>query len=882
MANEIKTKITLEGEKAYKQALSEINRQLRESQSAVRAAAAEYQAADGATRTTAEQTDALTQMLERQREKLALMQAQLTHVEEQYGANSREAVLLRTNINATRAEMAKTQTQLRGLADSLEASADASESLSGGMADTAGGLDKIGKSAGGATQDVHGLAGEIGSVIGQKVIEFSIGQKALDALKAGLSAAIGEAVDSQMEHSWMLANAGNAELAAAREGVQANLDKRWAGRMDGMATAAAVTSVDTAYGNMSLTDAERLTELTSRMIGMQEAGWGSVSDMVNRSKTMVNAFGITAEEALDLMARGYQDSADGGSLLNTSLERGSQLFQKLGYDADDTVAALVSATQNEELGRDGNLVKGAENLIDTLTSGSDEAKQALQALGIEATDLPAKFEQGGETAAAAVQLILQNLMAIDDTATRDALGKSLFGDGVWTQTGGDIARALLAGYDQTIRAEGAASDAAAALVDNVSDAIAGSNERIAQSAGEAFAGVVDAAKEAAQSFNAAYDEGGLIEGIESANSQWQQSLWEQWAPLRQSFLENAQQMAQDAKDGVSGAIEAIGGLLGEQSQQISDQFYQGAQEPDESSAQQTAQRWVDVLSGRVQAAAQEDTDDAAGKAMLESTLPAETILTERMAEYAKSHKDAVVAQMTEVYGQDAGDEDFQAWQAFQAAMIDSAYDETVESTGQLGADAADAETGAILDRWESARGAGVEFGHATTDGAQEGLDGMGAAGENAASSTVDGLRSGIDGAYQAGYDTGKAYQRGYNAALEIHSPSRVMRMAADDTLSGLMDEYDAREQEIYARGAAIAEAFAGGYSARGTAQAQTEAAPAVDAQAIASAVRDALEDMGLYMDGERVGRLTARGVSREIAAGSARTASGRGAQVRSW
>ena len=76
MANEIKTKITLEGEKAYKQALAEINRQLRESQSAVRAAAAEYQAADGATRTTAEQTDALNDVLERQREKLALMQAQ--------------------------------------------------------------------------------------------------------------------------------------------------------------------------------------------------------------------------------------------------------------------------------------------------------------------------------------------------------------------------------------------------------------------------------------------------------------------------------------------------------------------------------------------------------------------------------------------------------------------------------------------------------------------------------------------------------------------------------------------------------------------------------------------------------------------------------------
>lgn len=881
MANEIKTKITLEGEKAYKQALAEINRQLRESQSAVRAAAAEYQAADGATRTTAEQTDALTQMLERQREKLALMQAQLTHVEEQYGANSREAVLLRTNINATRAEMAKTQTQLRGLADSLEASADASESLSGGMADTAGGLDKIGESAGEATQDVRGLAGEIGDVIGQKVIEFAIGQKALDALKAGLSAAIGEAVDSQMEHSWMLANAGSPELAAAREGVQANLDKRWAGRMDGMATAAAVTSVDTAYGNMSLTDAERLTELTSRMIGMQEAGWGSVSDMVNRSKTMVNAFGITAEEALDLMTRGYQDSADGGSLLNTSLERGSQLFHQLGYDADDMVAAMISATQNDELGRDGNLVKGAENLIDTLTSGSDEAKQALQALGIEATDLPVKFTQGGETAAAAVQLILQNLMAIDDAATRDALGKSLFGDGVWTQTGGDIATALLAGYDQTIRAEGAASDAAAALTDNITDAAAGAKERISQIIGGNVQPIVDMAKDAVQGFNQAVDDG-LLDAVTGPTMRMEQLIAQQ--------EQAAEQAGQAAADAVTQAMEDaqpidIDKLLGDLTasglgmQTISEEL-RGAL--DEAAAA--------AIDAGPDGGTELTLDDLVQ--MREGAIDADNIELAQLldAMITRVREDALLK--TGEAGTEVADAAIDAVTALSPRMEQTA--------GDFAQEAVDAIVAAEDDAYD----AGDALGGEGKSGTQDGLGDGSAEGAAYGQGVADGIESKIDDVYRAGQRLGAAGGSGLRNTLQIKSPSRVGMMlggnfggaVADGALErerdaydagaaiaeALEDGYDARGSQAYALGAEIAGAFAPGW--RGQAAEGDAAAGAQESQtqAIAMAVREALEDMGLYMDGERVGRLTAHGVSREIAAGSARTASGRGAQVRSW
>ena len=880
---EIKTRIVLEGEKQYKQALADINRQLRESKSAVSAAAAEYQAAEASERTTAEQTGALNEMLERQREKLALMQAELKRVEVEYGANSREAVTLRTSINTTRAEMAKTQTQLRGLTDGLQAAGDAGSSLGEGMEGTAAGLDRIGGSAQEAAGDVRTLLGEIGQTVGQKVLEFSIGKTALDAMKL----AIGEAIDAQAEHAWMLANAGSAELAAARDAAQEILDRIWAGRMDGTQTAAAVTAVDTAMGNMSLSDMQGLVDITSRMIGMQEAGWQSVGEGVTRAKTLMNAFGVSAEDALDMMTRGFQDSADGGELMTQALDKGSNLFKQLGFDAQSMIGTLVAISQDTELGKNGNLVTGMEAFLTTVTSGSKEAQETLKALGIEVTDLPGKLSEGGETAARATQMILRNLTAIDDAAERDALGRSLFGDKAWADSGGQIATALLDGFSRTIQAADASADVVTALTDNLSDAGAGAAERMKQLGGEFGAPIADGLKESLQAFNEGFDEGGLLSGL------WE-GLKTGVTSLPQDFGQGLRQIVTTAIDGstegaatqffdgLQSGLDAAIGQLETASQQASERFFEGAQEPDQASADAAGQRWIDVMRGSVTAAAQESADEATASALLESMTPQEAMLTERMRAYAQSHRAAVVAQMTEVYGQDASDEDFQAWQQFQQALIDSAYDDTVQGADKLGGDAADAAVSAVVSKWEDARGAGREFGVSGVEGAEDALEDMEDAGRHGASSAVSGLRTGIGPAYRAGWDTGSRYNQGFRDALQIRSPSRVMRASAREATDGLTLELAEREREIYARGAAIAQAFAGGYAEGERARSTAAPAPAVDAESIGAAVRDALGELEIVIDGERVGVLVSGGVSRAIAQKSAQTASGRGAQVRSW
>ena len=83
--NQIKNAIVLEGEAEYKKSLDNINRALRESKSAMKAAAAEYDSAEGSMVALYRQGDALERMLDNQREALRLMGEQLDKVENAYG-----------------------------------------------------------------------------------------------------------------------------------------------------------------------------------------------------------------------------------------------------------------------------------------------------------------------------------------------------------------------------------------------------------------------------------------------------------------------------------------------------------------------------------------------------------------------------------------------------------------------------------------------------------------------------------------------------------------------------------------------------------------------------------------------------------------------------
>lgn len=836
----IRTKIVIEGEKQYKAAMADINRQLKETKSALSAAAAEYANADSATRTTAQQTEALNQSLDQQRQRLALMEEQLSKVEDAYGKNSKQAVELRTKINNARTEMAKTETQMRGFTDGLDAITDASGQTGEGLDGAAKSLENIGDSAQQAQGDVQDLAASIGDVVGQKLIEFEVSKKALEGLSEGIKWAIGEAIQGEQEDAQALALAGDPEIAERRRKIKDEVDRRWSGQRSGDQTVSDVAAVDTALGNAGITDDAYITRITNEVITLDQVFGQSTQDTINRATSMVNTYGISWDHALDLMTKGMQDFSDGGAQMLNAYEDYSQVYQQLGYDADNMYSALKSASNDQSLGKDSNLNKGVENFVKTLESGSKESKNALKELKLESDDIPAKMRAGGDAAAEAVQRVLTGLKDIKDEAKRDELGKTLFGDKIWTETNGQIIDTILAGYQKVGDVAGATEDAMIAKTDTIKDAWSGTVERISQEASEATTPVLEAGKDVLQTLNQNIDEtGGVISGlgktVTDAVDEAATGAAQRFDEGREAYLAMVEQ-AEQAKTTTKASVEELAAQRAELEKQLDDINTQ----------------------------------------IMESDMAGDFA---KSAELMVKH-DEIIAQIGELATQMA-DAAADAGQSAADALAgkDTDMQTAAENLSQAGVDAV---TGAEPDMQDAGEGLGT----AAVDGTGKGLEGLPQAGNDSVDGLIDTINARESDAYNAGKRIGGAFRRGYTTTMQIHSPSRVMAEAGEYTVEGLLDAFDEADDRVRQAGGALAEAFSGGYNARSAGYSPAGGAQGggvgISADDIAEAVRGALDGLGLYFDGQRTGRVVADGVSQQIASRSVATVSGQSARRKGW
>lgn len=825
MGETISNKIVLEGEAEYKRALADINSRLRENKSAMKAAAAEYDAAGDSMEAMYRYGDSLERTMASQNEALGLMSEHLDQVEACYGKNSREANELRTKINNMRVELAKTQTQMRQFEGSMDAAAQTGDDLKAGMDAGSAGLEQVGEAAGRASEDVQDLSQSIADTMGKKIIDFVIAGKAFDTLKDGLKQAvtwaIGEGVDGLRERGYMQSGTGDAQLTQSRLDVKDQVDRLWSGRMDGMATAAAVETVDTVMDNLSQVMPGTVAEVTSAAIFQQERFGASIAEQMQRADAMVKTFGIDWMDAFDLMTLGFQNSHDGGEMMLRMFDENAQVFRQMGYDADDMFATILGAVNNAELGKDSNLNKGMMELISTVTDGSKESVKTLKALGIEAKDIGVKAQQGGETAAAAYQLVLERLMSVEDVAKRNELGAALFGEKVWTATGGDIANALLAGFGQTIEADGVTQAAMNALLDNIGDSWAGLKERASQQVGAATEGLVSDANAFLKDVNDQTDKMG--------------------------------------GDVLKGASQAAADLIGRKIEESKEAHQNLQAELDAGMADLIAE--LDAIDERITAAWRSGDDSEAMN-----------------LEFRKQELiEQINSMATEV------SEEFSGMGTDAATSLSDKSGEMRTAGETLTGEA----VGAVTDAQGDMKTAGETLGGEGVTGLEDGLSGMRDASMSAVDGAVAELYGGVSRAYAAGQATGKAYARGYKSALGIASPSRVMREAAQDTVSPLFDEFEQDRMRLYEAAAGLAQAVSEGYGDSAALRAEApqsgaQAAGGADVETMAQAMQKAMSGMAFELDGSRFAVLIEPGVSRATQQRAMATVRGQGAAARSW
>lgn len=882
--NEIKNKIILEGEAQYKKEMADISRELKEHKAALKAAAAEYDNAEDSMLAMYRQGDALERILETQAEALRLMHEQLEKTEAAYGKNSREATELRTRISNMRAEMARTETQARQFAQRMEDAQDAMQDTGSAAKETVQGFEQIGEGAQDARDGVGDLIADMEELAGMKIGNLIGGIGGL----TGVAALIGEALTlgdnvtqawNQIENYTGATEKNLEDLQTAAE----NLYKKGFGENLGEAaqSIATVNSYTRATGEDLEASAEAAMMLDD-VFGMD------IPESARAASQLMTNFGLTGEEAYALIATAAQNGADkNGNLLDTINEY-APYFQKAGKGAEEFGAALSLASENGvyDVDKVGDAMKEF-----TLRIGEDSetTKKALQDLGIEATDLPGKFSQGGETASAAFDLVIDALKDVEDPLERNRLGIALFGT-QWEDTGGAVltifdtmgqhaldTTGTLEAMNETrmddlrtqldrvgSRAELAAgklmqpfSIGLANFLGEVSDAAEATGETWLDSLGAVILEKGETALGAMGTVLGMGEESPVIAAAKSAGT----LAGEAWG---EGYAEKIAEIAKDPETTVS--LEPVAVEMDD----LFEAHSAAAGSGDESLAAELQAEIDAQASAAIQAMREgkkritiddlfEARSQAAGEGNLELVAELDAIIEQTIA-------------ATKTGGEDAGQAMIDGWTEKQPDMTQAA-----EETGE------EAVT-AIEDAQPDMEIAGEELGESGAEGAEEGLEGMEAAGEDGASGLLSGLMSGIAKAFGIGYDTGKAYERGYKSALDQHSPSRVMYDAAGDTTDGLFKRFEEDRARLYDAAAGLGDAVAQGFGESGGSYAMDAGGSAggLDPDELARVLIQALSGMGWYCNGERLGELVETGTSRAMRNRAMATVSGQSSIVKGW
>ena len=476
--NEIKNRIVLEGEAEYKRALAEITRELKENKSAVRAAAAEMDAADGSTEALRRHGEALEKTLGTQRNALSLMQQQLDKVERAYGKNSREATELRTKINNMRTEVARSENELKRFTRSLENVEDAADDAGDGLMVAGEGFGELGDGARDAGGEVDGLGGLIGDLDGMSLggVIGAFGALAGAAEAAGSAMAYGDDVTRSFNLLAGYTGATGEELAALQEAAEI-LFKHGFG--ESLSEAAGV--IATVHTHTGLIGDDLVTAAEGALMLSEIFGW-DMQESARAAKRLMDEFGLSGQEAYDLIASAAQNGADvNGNLLDTINEYAGY-FSDAGKGAEEFAGALASAAENGvyDVDKVGDAMK---EFVLRIGDGSDTTKTALQDLGILAEDIPGKFAKGGETASEAFDLVVGALSNIEDPLERNRLGTMLFGT-QWEDTGGAVLDVFLGMKEGALDATGTLEAMNQTRMDDLGVQIDGLKGRFALAVGE--------------------------------------------------------------------------------------------------------------------------------------------------------------------------------------------------------------------------------------------------------------------------------------------------------------------------------------------------------------------------------------------------------------
>lgn len=309
-------------------------------------------------------------------------------------------------------------------------------------------------------------ASKTGDAIGKALSAgFKVGVAAAGALTTAL-VKIGTEYQSATGQISAATGATGAELESL-QGVMENVyGNNYGDSMADVADAVATVSQQM----KGLSDGE-LQSVTEGAFALRDVFRYDVAESVRAANALVNNFGISGDDAMNLIAAGAQNGLDfSGELLDTISEYSVQ-FAKVGINADQMFQIMQAGADSGawNLDKVGDAIK---EMSIRVVDGSETTAAGFEAIGMDADIMAQKFAAGGETAQQAFQETIQALAGMEDPVQQNIAGVNLFGT-MWEDLGPEVVEQLASITDEAYAAGDELQKMQEVKYDNLGDALKG-------------------------------------------------------------------------------------------------------------------------------------------------------------------------------------------------------------------------------------------------------------------------------------------------------------------------------------------------------------------------------------------------------------------------
>lgn len=456
----------------FKVDVSELKKSMQEARKQVAYANSEFKEASSSLDDWSKSSDGISAKLKQlnsnlssQKKVLSEYEKALEEVKKEYGENSAEALDYATKLNNQRAVVNKIEKDISSYEDALTEVSKAEKIAAKTGQDVSEVLDNMGKKAEDAGDGFTVLKGAVAEVVGNVLT------KLVEVLKDGITNLVtfGDTANKALNDFQASTGASTAEIAEFEDTMKNIYKGNYGESFEDIA--GAMSEVKKIAGDIG---ADELEKMTTKALILRDTFDFEVSESMRATNSLMDQFGITADEAFNLMAQGAQSGLNQNGDLLDVINEYSVHFQRAGYSADDMFNMLSNGVETGTWSVD-KLGDAVKEFNIRMSDGS--AKDAVEALGFSWESVSEAWAAGGDEANYMFNMMMTELEGLEDTTEGYNIGVGLLGT-MFEDLGYDAVLALSQTDGEINKAKDSMEEINAIKYNSVGEAFKGIGRRI--------------------------------------------------------------------------------------------------------------------------------------------------------------------------------------------------------------------------------------------------------------------------------------------------------------------------------------------------------------------------------------------------------------------